>query len=212
MKLLLTSAGITNDALAKALAQLTGKKPEDVKVGFIPTAANVEEGNKDWFIGQITNLTKHGYNWIDIIDPSAAGVDWENRLNETDVIFISGGNTFHLLDQVRKTGLSDWLIEHKQDKIFVGSSAGSILMTPKIAVANVEPGDPNLANITDLQGLGWVSFEISPHVPEMVSEEASTQYQSTTGCELYLIDDNTGIMVDDENITVVTEGKWKKVV
>ena len=212
MKLLLTSAGITNDALAKALTRLTGKKPEAVKVGFIPTAANVEEGNKDWFIGQITNLTKYGYNWIDIIDPSAAGVDWENRLNETDVIFISGGNTFHLLDQVRKTGLSDWLIEHKQDKIFVGSSAGSILMTPKIAVANVEPGDPNLANITDLQGLGWVSFEISPHVPEMVSEEASTQYQSTTGCELYLIDDNTGIMVDDENITVVTEGKWKKVV
>lgn len=212
MKLLLTSAGITNDVLAKALTRLTGKKPEEVKVGFIPTAANVEEGNKDWFIGQITNLTKYGYNWIDIIDPSAAGVDWKKRFNETDVIFISGGNTFHLLDQVRKTGLSDWLMEHKQDKVFVGSSAGSILLTPKIAVAHVEPGDPNLAEITDLQGLGWVSFEISPHVPEMVSEEASTQYQSTTGCELYLIDDDTGIVVDDENINVVTEGKWKKVV
>lgn len=212
MKLLLTSAGITNDALATALTQLTGKKPEDVKVGFIPTAANVEEGNKDWFIGQITNLTKYGYNWIDIIDPTAAGIDWKTRLNETDVIFISGGNTFHLLDQVRKTGLGDWLVGHKQDKVFVGSSAGSILMTPKIAVARVEPGDPNLAEITDLQGLGWVGFEVSPHVPEMVSEEASAQYQSTTGCELYLIDDNTGIVATDESTEVVTEGKWKKVV
>lgn len=212
MKLLLTSAGITNDALARALLRLTGKQPEDVTIGFVPTAANVEAGNKDWFIGQITNLTKYGYGWIDIIDPSAAGTDWQTRLNETDVIFISGGNTFHLLDQVRKTGFGDWLEQHKQDKVFVGSSAGSILLTPKIAVANVEPGDPNLAGITDLQGLGWVDFEISPHVPEMVSEEASKQYQSTTGCELYLIDDNTGILVEDEASEVITEGKWKKVV
>jgi dipeptidase E len=212
MKLLLTSTGITNDALARALTQLTGKKPEDVKIGFIPTAANVEEGNKDWFIGQLTNLNKYGYSWIDIIDPSAAGVDWETRLSETDVVYISGGNTFHLLDQVRKTGFDTWLEAHKQDKIFVGSSAGSILMTPSIAVAGVEPGDPNLPGIADLRGMSWVTFEISPHVPEMVAPESSIAYQSTTGCELYLIDDSTGILVEDGTIEVITEGKWKKVV
>lgn len=212
MKLLLTSTGITNDALASGLTKLTGKLPQEVKIGFVPTAANVEEGNKDWVVDQLTNLAKYGYTWIDIVDPCAAGVDWKTRLDETDVIYISGGNTFHLLDQVRKTGFDTWLEAHKQDKIFVGSSAGSIIMTPSIAVAGVEPGDPNLAEITDLQGLGWVDFEISPHVPEMVSVEASSKYQSTTDCELYLIDDNTGILVEDDNIEVITEGAWKKVV
>jgi dipeptidase E len=109
MKLLLTSGGISNRAIAASLLELVGRPASEVKVGFIPTAANVETHNKDWLIGQFVSLWRYGFSQIDIVDPTAAGVDWRNRLDAVDMLWLSGGNTFHLLDQVRKTGFDDWL-------------------------------------------------------------------------------------------------------
>ena len=71
MKLLLTSNGISNQSIANALESLADKKANAIKIGFIPTAANVEGKNKDWFVNQFINLRKFGFNWIDVIDPSA---------------------------------------------------------------------------------------------------------------------------------------------
>ena len=47
MKLLLTSGGLTNKSIVKALFDLVGKKPEDTSLVFIPTASNVEMEDKD---------------------------------------------------------------------------------------------------------------------------------------------------------------------
>ena len=58
MKLLLTSSGITNKSIADALFELVGKKPEDTSVVFIPTASNVEVGDKEWFIDDLVALKK----------------------------------------------------------------------------------------------------------------------------------------------------------
>jgi len=71
MKLLLTSSGITNDSIANALFELVGKKPEQTKVVFIPTASNVEVGDKGWLINDLVNLQKRGFAEIDIVDVSA---------------------------------------------------------------------------------------------------------------------------------------------
>ncbi|OWK26892.1 MAG: hypothetical protein US76_02160 [Parcubacteria group bacterium GW2011_GWA2_38_13b] len=56
MKLLLTSGGITNELIARALFDLVGKKPEDTSLVFIPTASNVEVGDKSWLINDLVNL------------------------------------------------------------------------------------------------------------------------------------------------------------
>ena len=189
MKLLLTSAGITNDSIAKSLQKLLNKPPLECRVGFIPTAANVEEGNKDWFINQFTNLQKYGFNWIDIIDISAPLIDWKRRLEEVDVIFVSGGNTFYLLDQIRKTGFDLWLKENIEKKVYVGASAGTIVTTPTIGVSSSAPADPNISEIKNLEGLKLVDFEISPHVPEHVSYKENEKYvkKSAINCMLSTI-------------------------
>lgn len=210
MKLLLTSAGIKNQSIATALVDLVGKNSDQIRVGFIPTAANAEEGNKDWFISQFTNLNKYGFRWIDIVDISAPGVDWKKRLVETDVIVVGGGNTFYLLDQVRKTGFDEWLRENLQGKVYVGMSAGSIIATPSIAVASVDNGDVNIPGIEDLSGLSFVDFEVSPHTSENVSHEGNKKYLKTIGNELYALDDNSAIVVRDTVIKVVSEGEWIK--
>lgn len=210
MKLLLTSAGITNQSIANELVRLVGKDPSEIKIGFIPTAANVEEGNKDWFINQFNNLIKYGFTWIDIIDISASGTDWQNRLVDVDVILVCGGNTFHLLDQVRKTGFDNWLKENLDKKIYVGISAGSIITAPTIAIAGIDNGDVNIPGIEDLTGLTMINFEVSPHTPENVSHEANKKYRETIQNELYAFDDNTAVSVEETTLKVVSEGKWIK--
>lgn len=210
MKLLLTSAGIQNESLAKSFQDLAGKNRSEIKIGFIPTAANGEPGNKDWFINQYTNLYTYGFTWIDVIDFSAHNVPWEERLAECDAVVVSGGNTFHLLNEVRESGFDLWLKKNIDEKVYVGISAGSILVTPTIKIATVEPADINSIGLEDLTGLGYVDFEVSPHSPEVLTYQSNESYGAKTNNKLYAIDDSTGIMVVDGQVTVVTEGEWKE--
>lgn len=209
MRALLTSAGITNPTIARALSELVGKPVQDIKVGFIPIAANVEEGNKDWFISQLTNLQAHGYKWIDIIDPSASDIDWRKRLSKIDVVLVSGGNTFHLLNQYRKTGFDFWLKDNLQSIVYVGISAGSIIAAPVIDVCTIKPSDPNLPGLVDLTGLNIVDFEIEPHCDEnrfLVIEK----YAKNRNNKVYAIDDETAVKIDVNGEQIVSEGKWKE--
>lgn len=206
MKLLLTSAGITTQAIADTLTRLIGDGNR--KVGFITTAANVEPGNKDWFINQLLNLQKYGFDWIDIIDPSAADVDWRARLSQVGVVFVSGGNTFHLLNQVRITGFDKWLKQHSKDIVYVGVSAGSILATPNIGIASADNGDENTCGIINLAGLGFVDFEVSPHTPEMVSVLANKQYAKRITNKLYAYNDQSAVVVTDGQYKIIHQGEY----
>lgn len=209
MKLLLTSAGVTKRSIADALIKLVGKSPSETKVAFIPIAANVEEGNKDWYINQFLNFWRFGYSWIDVVDPSAADVDWKARLADVDVIFVSGGNTFHLLNQYRKTGFDKWLNENLSSKVYVGVSAGTIVAAPTIDVAAMPPGDRNIVGIKDLTGLAWVDFEVEPHCDKdrfAVVEE----YAKKRDHPVYAIDDQSAVVVDGDKTEVVSEGTWQK--
>jgi dipeptidase E len=208
MKLLLTSAGITKRAIADTLVELVGKPASSTKVAFIPTAANVEEGNKDWYINQFLNFWRFGFNWIDVVDPSAPDVAWQERLRDVDVVFVSGGNTFHLLNQMRMTGLQKWLNENMQTKVYVGVSAGTIVAAPTIGVANMPPPDSNVAGLKDLSGLGWVDFEIEPHC-DKDRYALVEQYAQKCPYPVYGIDDQTAIKVAGGKAEVVSEGFWK---
>lgn len=210
MKLLLTSAGLYNKSIANALFTLLPKPVSETKIGFISTAMNVEEGNKDWYLEQLTHLQSYGFAWIDIVDIAADGVMWRDRLDGVDVVVVSGGNTFYLLDQMRKQQFDLWLTEHIKSKVYVGMSAGSIVVTPSIGIASVDNGDVNAVGITDLSGLSLVDFEISPHTPEHVSHQGNREYKKTIDTTLYGIDNHTAIKVIDGSLEVVSEGEWIK--
>jgi len=211
MRLLLTSGGISNRSIAAAFNELVGKNPNQIKIGYIPTAANAEAGNKDWVIKDFLNFWRYGYNYIDIVDPSAADIDWRNRLADVDVIMPSGGNTFHLLDQARKTGFEKWLKQNLKNKVYVGGSASSILLGPTVGTAGgiKNYGDENLPGMKDLTGLALVDFEIAPHVPIWTSYELVEEYARKNNRTVYALDDESAIKVVGKKIEVVSEGQWK---
>ena len=206
MKLLLTSSGLSKRDIGRALYDMVGKPASDCRVGFIPTAANVEPHIKGWLIGQMNQLQRYGFYQIDIVDISADGVDWRARLDDCDVLWLSGGNTFHLLDQVRKTGFDQWLKDNIESKVYVGGSASSILMTPSIEIAS--PIDENIVSLNDLTGLGYVDFEINVHCNAEAIEETA-EYAKTRPNDVYALDDLSAIKVVDETVEVISGGTWK---
>jgi len=81
MKLLLTSAGITNQTILQGLDQLADRPLDQLKVAFIPTAANLEPGDKNWLIDDLRRLSFLKFKEIDIVDISALPKEiWQPRL------------------------------------------------------------------------------------------------------------------------------------
>jgi dipeptidase E len=216
MKLLLTSAGIRNQTILKGLDELADKPLDQLKVAFIPTAANLESGDKDWLIDDLRRLSFLKFSQIDIVDISALPKEiWLTRLKEADILFVEGGNTYHLMYWFNKSGLSKILPKLLETKIYIGVSAGSIIATPSLINADFESKPLKKINEEIFhEGLKLVDFMIEPHInseyfPDSTLEKLakrSKKYNSP----VYGIDDETAIKIDGDKIEVISNGVWKK--
>lgn len=216
MKLLLTSGGLSNESIINALLELTERPFAELNLAFIPTAANVEQGDKDWMINDLVTCTKLGFKSIDIVDISALPKDiWLTRLQEADIFFVEGGNTFHLMDWIEKSGLKDLLPEMLKSKVYVGVSAGSMVVCPSLDLSTSDRlYSESIGKYKKDEGLGFVDFLIRPHLnspyfPNVNLENLETLAQELTNT-FYAIDDNTAIKVVDGKIEVISEGEWRR--
>lgn len=214
MKLLLTSGGLTNASITAALFDLVGKAPSETKVVFIPTAANLEVGDKEWFINDLVNIQKQGFEEIDIADISAVDESvWRPKLERADVLFFEGGNTYHLMEWINRSGLADLLPELLKTKAWVGVSAGSMVTNKNLALnlSQIIYGE-DLDKTEDMSGLNLVDFFFLPHLnSEYFSGmrrqniEAATAGMTET---IYALDDQSALKVVDGQVDVVSEGEW----
>jgi dipeptidase E len=216
MKLLLTSAGLTNKKIVDILSSSVGKPNKEISIVFIPTAANVEEGDKDWLIDDYSNIKKQGYKFIDIVDISAVSKDvWLPRIKKADVIFVGGGNTYYLMSWLRKSGLDKLLPELLKTRVYVGISAGSIVTTINLRMSTSQKSySEKVYPIKDDLGLGFVNFHIRPHFNSEHFPKLRSKYIKEIAKEIpesvYALDDDSAIVVNDKEIKVISEGKWEK--
>ncbi len=205
MRMLLTSAGITNKAIAKVLK---GWVPE-IRIAFIPPASNIEEGDKDWLIDDYVNCKRLGP--VDIVDISALEKNvWLPRLRRATVIVVGGGHTEHLMRHIRSSGLKDELPNLLKTRVYVGISAGSIVMSKTLNATSErlfgdEPKKP-------VAGLGYVDFNTrphlnSPHFPKVRDAVLKKLVKILPG-DTYALDDDSAIAIDGKAMSVVSEGKW----
>lgn len=216
MKLLLTSAGITNNSIKNALRELTEKPFNELKMAFIPTAANVEEGSKDWLIDNLVEFKNLKFSHIDIIDISALPrKNWERRLLKADILVFSGGINSYLNYWLTKSGLRELLPEMLKTKVYVGISAGSMIASKKIALGEFKEPYFGVDNQEiGMKGLGLVEFYFRPHFnspdfPKIRSENIKKLAENYPD-PIYAVDDQTAIKVVDGKIEVVSEGEWEK--
>jgi len=214
MKLLLTSGGLTNDSIANALFELVGKKPENTKVVFIPTASNVEVGDKNWFINDLVDLQKRGFEEIDITDISAVEENvWRPKLERADVLFFEGGNTYHLMEWINKSGLVNILQELLKTKVYVGVSAGSMVTNKNLSlkISQIVYGE-DLDKKEEMKGLHFVDFYFLPHLNSEYFKNLRRDFieKATEGIPdtIYVMDNQSALRVVDGKVSVISEGDW----
>ncbi len=220
MKLLLTSAGIKNRSIHDALIDLLGKPIAESNALCIPTAMYghpmVGPGTGAWrFIcGREPNcpMCELGWKSVGVLEltalPSIDEEHWLPRVRQTDVLLVSGGDALYLCHWMRQSGLAD-LLPSLSDTVWVGLSAGSMVMTPRIGEDFVGWKPKTGGDST----LGIVDFSIFPHLdhvdlPENTMADAEKWAARIPG-SAYAIDDETAIKVTDGAVEVVSEGHWK---
>ncbi|MDB4977998.1 MAG: peptidase dipeptidase [Candidatus Peribacteria bacterium] len=214
MKFLLTSGGITNQTIAKALEELLAKPKAESVVAFIPTAANVEEGDKNWLITDLYNVNKLGYKYVDIVDISAVSEDiWKRRLENADVLFFGGGNTFHLMYWLQRSGLANVLPDLLKTRIYAGISAGSMVTGNSISLSQSEKlYYEDLGKYTNETGLGFVEFSFRPHLNSPHFPNVNTTVLQQHAKELlgpiYALDDQMALKIIDGKIEAIGEGEY----
>ena len=170
MRLLLTSAGVKNPSIHDALVDLLGKPIADSSALCIPTAMyghpHVGPGEGVWrFIsGHSGNpMTELGWKSVGVLEltalPSIDEERWVPLVRDADVLLVSGGDALYLCHWMRESGLVD-LLPSLSETVWVGLSAGSMVMTPRIGEDFVGWKPPSGDDST----LGIVDFSICPHL------------------------------------------------
>jgi dipeptidase E len=217
VKLLLTSGGVTNPSIHSALVQLLGKPIAECHALCVPTA---QWGHPMCGPTSVRDLVaaEHkpdrpymsGLGWasVGVLEltalPTIGEQRWVPWVREADVLLVDGGDATYLCHWMRESGLAD-LLPSLSDTVWVGVSAGSMVMTPRIGASFVEwPDAP------DDRTLGVVDFSIFPHLdafPENTMADAQ-RWAAGIGVPAYAIDEQTAIKVVDGSVEVISEGRW----
>jgi dipeptidase E len=216
MELLLTSGGVTNPSIRDALVELLGKPIADATALCIPTAqwghpmcGPVSARGFVTGLPPLGGMTSMAWKSLGLLELTALptiGADrWVPWVREADVLLVDGGDATYLCHWMRESGLADLL--PSLTATWVGVSAGSMVMTPRIGDSFVEwPSAPNDHT------LGIVDFAIFPHLDVFPTNtlEAAERWAAAIGCPAYAMDDQTAIRVVDGMVDVVSEGTWKR--
>src|SRR6184192_1450587 len=170
MSFLLTSAGIKNTSILDALVDLLGKPIAESNALCIPTATYghpMAGPGAAWrFISgrePRCPMCELGWKSLGVLEltalPSIDEEHWVPMVKETDVLLVNGGDSLYLCHWMRQSGLAG-LLPSLRETVWVGLSAGSMVMTPRIGEDFVGWRPPTGGDET----LGIVDFSIFPHV------------------------------------------------
>jgi dipeptidase E len=217
--MLLTSAGIRNEILRSALADLVGKPLEQASVVFIPTASVAAAGDHSWFVEDLTRL--HGLGWreLDILELNGLprGMVLE-RLQHADVIYAEGGNHYHLANSIIVNGLAAAMAAAVESKVYVGVSAGSMIfsrhLSQKTGEAFGEREDLRiLGEVRARSPFGLFDWYLKPHLNSPYFPERTLAWFEEAAAKLdfpvYALDDDSAVRVRGGETDVVSGGVWR---
>lgn len=196
MKLLLTSTGLANENVRNFFISKFDRL--DNKTACIVTSGQNEE-EQFYIDGSIRELESLG---IEVVEFNIAKENGFVNFPKFDIYYVCGGNTFYILDRMRKTGVDKILIDAiKNGKFYLGVSAGSIIAGPDIEVAGL--GDPNDVNIEDLTGLKLVKYIVTPHYNQKEKSIVEEFKKKRKGEQVIALNDDQAIFVEDGKMVLI---------
>ena len=229
MKFLLTSAGVTNDSIRKALVDLLGKPIAESIAICIPTAIYALPGGNGYSWQMLRELHEMGWKEFGVLEltalPSILEEHWLPAVEAADVIIVGGGNTGYLSYWMQESGFAKRLPRLLKEKVYMGISAGGAMVTHSLNVSYEElkktstyyddeydeAAPPNAGSDKTLK---LVDFVIRPHLNAdyfpAATLENMEKWATKIDVPLYAFDDQTAIKVVDGKVEVISEGEWKK--
>ena len=217
MKFLLTSAGIKNESIGKALVDLLGKPITESNALCIPTAIYPFPGGPSMAYRFISGRTASpmcelGWKSLGVLEltalPGIKEAYWIAAVQEADALLVSGGDVLYLSRWMRESGLAA-LLPSLPETVYVGVSAGSMVTAPIFGETYDDPKTPFVI----AKGLGLVDFALLPHLDHQDHPESSMANVERMAIDvpvpLYAIDDQTAIKAVYGAVEVVSEGHWK---
>ena len=218
MKLLLTSAGIKNTSIHDALVELLGKPIAESSALCIPTAIIClpRRCRQCMAADQRTSRQPLVRTGLEVLGSAGAHraaqhreEHWVPMVQETDALLVGGGDPLYLCYWMQQSGLAD-LLPSLRETVWVGVSAGSLVMAPNVGEEFVYGSPPTTGGD---RALGLVDFAMFPHLDHEAMPDHSMANAEKWAAELpvpgYAIDDQTAIKVVDGTVEVVSEGHWK---
>ena len=219
MRLLLTSAGLRNETLREALRDLLGIPFEEANVVYIPTASVAEPGDHSWLVADLNRLYELGWRQFDVLElnglPTQLVLD---RLRHADVVYVEGGNHYHLARSLTENGLAEGFLEALESRVYVGVSAGSMIFSKRLDERSAEViGDAEDLHVLGAKTLrppfGLFDWYLKPHLYSPDFPERDDAWAEAIAAKadfpIYFIDDATAVRVDGDEVDVLSEGRWR---
>ena len=240
MRFLLTSSGICNGSIHNALVELLGKPIAECNALCIPTGAygcGVFGPGIAWRLisgAAKSPLCELGWKSLGVLEltalPSIDKEEWIPLVRDTDALLVGGGDVLYLRHWMRQSGLADLFASLRRDIVYVGVSAGSMVVTSCIGETySRKPPDDDDVTSEDIviatpqgevrmtfivaPGMVLVDFTLFPHVDDEAKPDASLanveKWAAKVAVPMYGIDDQSAITVTGGIVEVVSEGHWK---
>lgn len=217
MKFLLTSSGISNKSIERALLELLGKPIAESSAMLIPSGMNPFPGGPGHVYRVVSGtaggpLVGLGWKSLGVLEltvlPTVDRHIWVDAVEAADALLVWGGDVFYLCRMMRESGLAE-LLPTLKDTVYVGVSAAAMITAPIFGETYESPDAPFVID----KGLGLVDFALLPHMDHEGHPESSSAKVERMAAHVpvptYGIDDETAIVVVDGTATVVSEGNWK---
>lgn len=206
-KLFLSSLTIL-PAHEDAFVELAGKPVQEIKFALIENAADVESGDKQWVIEFRESILEIGMD-VEIINLNAfvdTDFDVKRYMDDFDVIWCGGGNTFYLRSLLERTGVDQVIQKHvKKGKIYGGASAGAIVAGPTLKY--VEMCD-DISKVQEpiVEGLGLTDVVVLPHLENPDFDKKIRAMQSLLekdGYETISINDKQAVVINEKSTEII---------
>ncbi|MEK7559161.1 MAG: Type 1 glutamine amidotransferase-like domain-containing protein [Patescibacteria group bacterium] len=207
MKLILCSEGFSTKGIIDKCVELVGKPKDSINVAVINEAYSVENNNLRWVLNNLNKVKDNFGGNLELVNLLALSIqDIKERIEKSDVIFVLGGHTDYLMSVFNKSEFSKLLPEVLKSKVYVGSSAGSMVLGKRLSAQAYEKIYHEQSVYGISKYLEFIDITIMPHLDNPhfanrreILQDASRNHSGV----IYGLRDDSAIVVKENKITTI---------